>query len=103
MRRVLVSVRGPNEALAAVERGAHIADVEFPASALGAPEPLNFRAVRQHLDEHGFKEIPISTNIAGDQPVRSTALHWSTAIAVGFRTRRSFATKKEMFRLSRLP
>lgn len=34
MGRLLVSVRGPQEALAAAERGAHIADVEYPASAL---------------------------------------------------------------------
>ncbi len=73
MQRLLVSVRGPNEALAAAEGGAHIADVEYPASALGTPYPLNIKAIRQHLDERGFKEMPISTNIGEEQPVRSTA------------------------------
>jgi hypothetical protein len=41
MQRLLVSVRGPNEAVAAAKGGAHIADVEFPGSALGTPYPLN--------------------------------------------------------------
>ena len=40
-QRLLVSIRGRKEALAAVKGGAHIADVEFPASALGTPYPLN--------------------------------------------------------------
>lgn len=47
MGRLLVSVRGPKEALAAAEGGAHIADVEYPASALGTPYPLNIKAVRE--------------------------------------------------------
>ena len=34
MGRLLVSVRGPDEALAAAKGGAHIADVEYPGSAL---------------------------------------------------------------------
>jgi len=46
-QRLLVSIRGRNEALAAVQGGAHIADVEYPASALGTPYPLNIMAVRQ--------------------------------------------------------
>ncbi len=33
MGRLLISVRGPNEALEAAKGGAHIADVEFPGSA----------------------------------------------------------------------
>ena len=63
MQRLLVSVRGPREAIAAVKGGAHIADVEYPGSALGTPYPLNVRAVREGLDEAGFDRIPISTNI----------------------------------------
>lgn len=35
MGRLLVSVRGPDEALAAAKGGAHIADEEFSGSALG--------------------------------------------------------------------
>ena len=34
MGRLLVNVRGPDEALAAANRGAHIADVAYPGSAL---------------------------------------------------------------------
>jgi len=30
--------------------GARIADVEYPASALGTPYPLNILAVRERLD-----------------------------------------------------
>jgi uncharacterized protein (UPF0264 family) len=82
MGRLLVSVRGPNEALAAVEGGAHIADVEHPSSALGTPYPLNIRAVRAHLDDHGFRNIPISTNIGEDQAVRSTACQAALGVAV---------------------
>lgn len=81
MGRLLVSVRGPQEALAAAEGGAHIADVEYPASALGPPYPLNIKAVRHCLDEHGFQEMPISTNIGEDQPVSSAACQ--AALGVG--------------------
>ena len=80
--RLLVSVRGPKEALAAAEGGAHIADVEYPASALGTPYPLNIKAVRQYLDEHGFKDMPISTNIGEEQPVRSTACQAALGVAL---------------------
>lgn len=82
MGRLLVSVRGPNEALAAAEGGAHVADVEYPASALGTPYPLNIKAVRRHLDEHGFRELPISTNIGEDQPVRRTACQAALGVAL---------------------
>ncbi len=43
------------------------------AAILGTPYPLNIRAVRQHLDDAGFKDTPISTNISEEQPIRSTA------------------------------
>ena len=82
MGRLLVSVRGPNEALAAAEGGAHIADVEYPASALGTPYPLNIRAARQRLDDAGFKGMPISTNIGEEQSVRSTACQAALGVAV---------------------
>ena len=82
MGRLLVSVRGPNEAVAAAEGGAHIADVEYPASALGTPYPLNIRAVRRRLDDAGFKDTPISTNIGEEQPVRSTACQAALGVAV---------------------
>ena len=82
MGRLLVSVRGPNEAVAAAEGGAHIADVEYPASALGTPYPLNIRAVRQRLDDAGFKGMPISTNIGEEQSVRGTACQAALGVAV---------------------
>jgi len=82
MQRLLVSVRGPNEALAAAKGGAHIADVEYPGSALGTPYPLNIKAVRECLDEAGFEKIPISTNIGEEQPRRSTACQAALGVAV---------------------
>ena len=82
MGRLLVSVRGPKEALAAAEGGAHIADVEYPASALGTPYPLNIKAVREALDGAGFEHVPISTNIGEDQPVRSSACQAALGVAI---------------------
>ena len=56
----------------------HIADVEYPGSALGTPYPLNIKAVRDALDANGFKDMPISTNIGEEQPRQSAAcrLRW---------------------------
>ena len=82
MQRLLVSVRGPNEALAAAKGGAHIIDVEYPGTALGTPYPLNIKAVRECLNENGFTGLPISTNIGEDQPVRSTACQAALGVAV---------------------
>jgi len=82
MQRLLVSVRGPNEALAAARGGAHIADVEYPGSALGTPYPLNIKAVREALDQAGFQSVPISTNIGEDQPIRSTACQAALGVAI---------------------
>jgi uncharacterized protein (UPF0264 family) len=82
MGRLLVSVRGPNEALAAAQGGAHIADVEHPSSALGTPYPLNIRAVRERLDAEGFRELPISTNIGEEQRIRSSACQAALGVAV---------------------
>lgn len=81
MPRLLVSVRGPIEALAAAEGGAHIADVEFPGSALGTPYPLNIKAVRKQLDESGYKNVFVSTNIGEKQPQRSTACQAALGVA----------------------
>ena len=82
MQRLLVSVRGPNEALEAVEGGAQIADVEFPASALGTPYPLNIKSVRDKLDKNGFMKIPISTNIGEKQNVRSNSCQAALGVAL---------------------
>lgn len=82
MGRLLVSVRGPAEALAAAKGGAHIADVEHPSSALGTPYPLNIKAVRESLDAEGFPELPISTNIGEEQGVRSSACQAALGVAI---------------------
>ena len=82
MQRLLVSVRGPIEAVEAAKGGAHIADVEYPASALGTPYPLNILAVRQRLDRNGFKKIPISTNIGEEQKVRSSSCQAALGVAL---------------------
>lgn len=82
MQRLLVSVRGSNEALEAIKGGAHIADVEYPASALGTPYPLNIRAVREKLDKNGFTTIPISTNIGEEQNNRSNSCQAALGVAL---------------------
>lgn len=82
MGRLLVSVRGPKEALAAAQGGAHIADVEHPGSALGTPYPLNIKAVRDALDGAGFSDLLISTNIGEEQPVRSSACQAALGVAI---------------------
>ncbi len=82
MQRLLVSVRGPNEAVAAAEGGAHIADAEYPGSALGTPYPLNIKAIRESLDAAGHSAMPISTNIGEQQAVRSAACQAALGVAI---------------------
>ncbi len=82
MQRLLVSVRGPIEAIAAAKGGAHIADVEYPGSALGTPYPLNIKAVRDALDAGEFKNIPISTNIGEEQDERASACQAALGVAI---------------------
>ncbi len=77
-QRLLVVVRGKTEAIAAVEGGAHIVDVEYPAAALGTPYPLNILAVREAVPA----SIPVATNIGGEQPGRSTACQAALGVAL---------------------
>jgi len=76
-QRLLVSVRGRNEAIAAARGGAHIADVEFPGSALGTPYPLNVATVRKALP----RTMQVSTNIGEKQVCRATACQAALGIA----------------------
>jgi len=82
MQRLLVSVRGPIEAVEAARGGAHIADVEYPASALGTPYPLNILTVRNRLDRNGFRKTRISTNIGEEQKVRSSSCQAALGVAL---------------------
>ena len=77
-QKLLIGVRGKTEALAAVEGGARIVDVEYPASALGAPYPLNILAVREVVPA----SIPVATNIGGEQLGRSTACQAALGVAL---------------------
>lgn len=81
-QRLLVSVRGSIEALAAAKGGAHIADVEYPASALGTPYPLNISAVRGRLNDSGFGRVRVSTNIGERQSERPNACQAALGVAV---------------------
>lgn len=81
MQKLLVSVRGPKEALAAIKGGAHIADVEYPASALGTPYPLNIMTVRNRLNKAGYKKIPVSTNIGEVPGVRASSCQAALGVA----------------------
>jgi (5-formylfuran-3-yl)methyl phosphate synthase len=77
-QRLLVGVRGKTEAIAAIEGGAHIVDVEYPASALGTPYPLNILAVREAVPP----SVAVATNIGGEQPGRSTACQAALGVAL---------------------
>jgi hypothetical protein len=81
MQRLLVSVRGSKEALEAVKGGAHIADVEYPISALGTPYPLNIKTVRNRLNRAGYKDIPVSTNIGEVPSVRASSCQAALGVA----------------------
>ena len=81
MQRLLVSVRGPKEALQAVKGGAHIADAEYPASALGTPYPLNLLSVRNSLNRAGYKKVKVSTNIGEKQFDRASACQAALGVA----------------------
>jgi len=76
-QRLLVSVRGPNEALSAAKGGAHIADVEFPGSALGTPYPANVARVRKRVPP----KMAVSTNIGEKQTDRASACQAALGIA----------------------
>jgi hypothetical protein len=80
-QRLLVSVRGRKEAVSAARGGAHIADVEYPASALGTPYPLNILAVKDSLREAGFEAVQVSTNIGEVQRDRATACQAALGVA----------------------
>lgn len=81
-QHLLVSVRGSLEALEAAKGGAQIADVEYPASALGTPYPLNIGAVRSRLNKARFRRIHVSTNIGEVQTVRASACQAALGVAV---------------------
>jgi (5-formylfuran-3-yl)methyl phosphate synthase len=80
-QRLLVSVRGKNEALAAAQGGALIADVEYPASALGTPYPLNIWTVRAALNQRRLKRVLVSTNIGETQHERANACQAALGVA----------------------
>lgn len=79
--RLLVSVRGPVEAFAAAKGGAHIADVEYPASALGTPYPLNVATVRRRLTHSRFKRVLVSTNTGEIPHERANACQAALGVA----------------------
>lgn len=78
--KLLVSVRGSIEALTAADGGALIADVEFPASALGTPYPLNVAAVCERL-KRKYPRVAVSTNIGELQHERANACQAALGIA----------------------
>lgn len=78
-QRLLISIRGPKEAIEAYKGGAHIIDVEYPASALGTPYPLNIQAVRRAMP----KGVQVATNIGEEQRERrSTACQAALGVAL---------------------
>lgn len=77
-QRLLISVRGKNDAIEAVAGGAHIIDVEYPGSALGTPYPLNIQAVRKYVP----KDRLVATNIGEKQHVWATASQAALGVAI---------------------
>jgi uncharacterized protein (UPF0264 family) len=79
--QLLVSVRGPKEAMVAAQGGARIADVEYPVSALGTPYPLNILNVREELDQAGHEGVLVSTNIGERQHDRASSCQAALGVA----------------------
>lgn len=79
-QRLLVSVRGPVEAAIAARGGALIADVEYPASALGTPYPLNIATVCRRIAKN-FPKVSVSTNIGEIQQARANACQAALGVA----------------------
>lgn len=77
-QRLLVSVRGKNDAIEAVKGGAHIIDAEYPGSALGTCYPANIHTIRKVTPADRL----VSTNIGEKQFVWSTA--GQAAVGVAF-------------------
>lgn len=82
MQKLLVSIRGPVEAIEAAKGGAQIADVEYPASALGTPYPLNISNVQNQLNKANFSKVLVSTNIGEVQQSRASACQAALGVAV---------------------
>lgn len=77
-QRLLVSVRGPNDARAAVAGGAHIIDAEYPKSALGTVHPGNIDRIRSVTP----RRLPVSTKIGEVQNVWSTSAQATLGVAL---------------------
>lgn len=80
-QKLLISVRGPREAIEAARGGAHVADVEYPASALGTPYPLNILTVRNRLNQVNHRDVKVSTNIGEKQLDRASACQAALGVA----------------------
>lgn len=76
-QRLLVSVRGKNDAIEAVAGGAHIIDAENPKTSLGTAYPLNIYAIRQNTPLDRL----VSTNIGEKQFIWSTAAQAAVGVA----------------------
>jgi hypothetical protein len=76
-KRLLVSVRGKNDAIEAIAGGAHIIDAENPTTSLGTAYPLNIYAIRQNTPLDRL----VSTNIGEKQFVWSTAAQAAVGVA----------------------
>ncbi len=76
-QRLLVSVRGKNDAIEAINGGAHIIDAEYPGSALGTCYPVNIFTIRKYTP----KNLQVSTNIGEKQFIWSTAGQAAVGVA----------------------
>lgn len=107
MGRLLVSVRGPQEALAAAEGAAHIADVEYPASALGSSYALNIKGNRAkeaewrdkliHRRDTRLAEIDEERHLSDKPPEIKAAALAATLLRTSLEQRRSQLVHEQGF------
>lgn len=76
-QKLLVSVRGKNDAIEAVAGGAHIIDAENPKTSLGTAYPLNIYTIRKCTPLDRL----VSTNIGEKQFIWSTAAQAAVGVA----------------------
>jgi len=96
-QKLLVSIRGPVEAIEAAKGGALIADVEYPASALGTPYPLNIHSVRERLNKSGFSKVKVSTNIGEHIFTRATSCQAALGVALAGADQIKFGLAEQSF------
>jgi hypothetical protein len=77
-----MSVRSPKENLAAARGGVNTIHIEYPASALVMPHPLNLQMARSRLNGNKYRTVLVSTNIGKRYHGRASACHSALILAI---------------------